>query len=291
MKYCMAVSRHPFLEKMSEQDFSKFFQEETKAMQGLVSVNNGDCEGFLFYTLKDGVQLQCRIPVWGIGAAGKNAVKTTAYLFQYLAEKIVRSKTVAFSVHLYAYDLEIQKLFSFMQFGIQSEVGIRCIKDTWPVGGYNVREIGKNELEQRWKEVWSLLDRLIDQLRQSPVFYRCSEFTEELYRDFFIDAGTRVYIAENAGQIIGLIESNQENLSMLFPGERAANVGEAYVLPEYRGKNAAQALLSYMDSRLLEENVKYEWLVHGTANPTARGFWNKYFETFEYELIRNIEPL
>lgn len=31
------------------------------------------------------------------------------------------------------------------------------------------------------------------------------------------------------------------------------------------------------------------WVEHGTANPNARGFWNKYFDTYRYELIREIK--
>lgn len=34
---------------------------------------------------------------------------------------------------------------------------------------------------------------------------------------------------------------------------------------------------------------KYMWVEHGTANPNARGFWNKYFTTCHYELVRRVE--
>lgn len=64
---------------------------------------------------------------------------------------------------------------------------------------------------------------------------------------------------------------------------------EIYIEPKYRGKKVAQALLYYLDTDLKANNVEYEWVEHGTANPTARGFWNKYFETYEYEFIRSIE--
>lgn len=30
------------------------------------------------------------------------------------------------------------------------------------------------------------------------------------------------------------------------------------------------------------------WVEHGTANPNARGFWKKYFKTYQYELVRTI---
>lgn len=66
------------------------------------------------------------------------------------------------------------------------------------------------------------------------------------------------------------------------------NVGEAFVLPEYRGKDIAQALLNYVDQDLLQNNYQYAWVEHGTANPNARYFWNKYFATYKYEMVRRI---
>lgn len=51
----------------------------------------------------------------------------------------------------------------------------------------------------------------------------------------------------------------------------------------------AQALLHLLEADLRAAGVEYEWVEHGTANPTARGFWNKYFETVEYEFIREIK--
>ena len=37
-----------------------------------------------------------------------------------------------------------------------------------------------------------------------------------------------------------------------------------------------------------EKGYKYMWVEHGTATPNARGFWNKYFLPYQYELVRTI---
>lgn len=50
----------------------------------------------------------------------------------------------------------------------------------------------------------------------------------------------------------------------------------------------AEALLRYVEARAKCEGAEYMWVQHGTANPNARGFWNKYFSTYEYELVRTI---
>lgn len=200
----------------------------------------------------------------------------------------MKEKTVIFSVNLYAHDVEIQRLFSYMEFGIQAETEIRFLKKADNLNGVEIKELSKGEMENRWKEIWGLLAQLIHHLEKSPVFYPGEEFTEEVYREFFEDEGTRVYIAEEEGKIIGLFESNVDNIPLIFAEHEAANVGEAFVLPEYRGNGIAEALLYYVEQDLLRGNYHYAWVEHGTANPNARYFWNKYFTTYKYEMIRKI---
>lgn len=288
-KYIEEAEKHHWLVKMSKQSFESFFKEKFEEMSGIIGLEDNDCSGFLLYTLRDDGEIYCDIPVWGYGANGKNPIKIIGCLFQHLAEKIVFDKKVYFSIRLYACDEETQKLFSFMQFGIQSEKGIRRIEEIEHTSKYRIREIGKNEMKQKWKQIWGLLTQLICHLQKSPVFYPGNEFTEEVYKEFFTDIETKVFVAEDKNRMIGLIEANSENMKYLFPNLQIYNVGEVYVEPEYRGKKVAQALLHYLDTDLKVNNVEYEWVEHGTANPTARGFWNKYFETYEYEFIRSIE--
>ena len=206
----------------------------------------------------------------------------------YLAERIVRNRKVYFSVHLYASDIKIQRLFSYMQFGIIAEKGVRYISEIAYNSDICVRKILKDELLQRWSEIWPLLEQLINHLKQSPVFYHCNEFTESVYKCFFTSDDTIVYIAEDKNKIIGLIQANTDSYNLFFSDAKSMNVGEAFVLPEYRGLHVAQALLSSLENDLLSRQIEYDWVEHGTANPNARGFWNKYFETIEYEFIRNI---
>lgn len=130
---------------------------------------------------------------------------------------------------------------------------------------------------------------MIAHLQNSPVFYPGTEFTQDVYRGFFFDPDTTVYIAEDNKKIIGLIQANPESDELMFAKSRAVNVGEAYVNLDYRGKGVAQALLSKLESDLVDKGITYDWVEHGTANPTARGFWNKYFDAFSYEMTRSVE--
>lgn len=237
------------------------------------------------------MQSYCSIPEWGYGSDCETREKIIGHLFQALAEETVREKAVTVWVNLYAHDIEMQRLFSFMEFGMQAETGIRFLDKTQDAGSVKIREISKTELTDRWNEVWGLLSQLIDHLKKSPVFYSGEEFTEEVYREFFGDAGTRVYVAEVGGEMAGLIEANTENISLAFSDNQAANVGKIFVLPKYRGKSIAQALLDYACRELHLKNYQYAWVEHGTANPNARYFWNKYFTTYKYQMVRKIEPV
>lgn len=273
----------------SFEDFKTFMLNKMQNMDGYVYLEENKCRGYLIYNAwEDGDDLYCSIPEWGCGSDSAIREKVISHLFQALAEGTVKEKTVNFSVSMYAHDIEIQRLFSYMEFGIQAETGIRFLKETEKRNDIKIRRISTEEIEKKWNEIWKLLSQLIDHLKESPVFYPGEEFTEEVYRDFFIDAGTRVYVAENRDEMIGLIEANEENISLVFSENEAANVGEAFVLPEFRGKGIAQALLNYAEQDLLLNDYRYVWVEHGTANPNARYFWNKYFMTYKYEMVRKI---
>jgi Predicted acetyltransferase len=286
-KYCAELACHTFLKGKNKPNFCSFLKQQFMDMDCIAAIENDICIGFILFSLQDrGDEKTCTIPVWGYGA---NHEKTMSFLFTKLAERIVTDKTTYFSVRLYAHDKEIQKLFSYMQFGIMCEKTVRKISKIPLNRNIEIRKIAKDELIHRWDAIWLLISQLIDHLRRSPVFYPCKEFTENVYKEFFTEDSTAVYIAEDKNKIVGLIEANSENYDYVFDEQASANVGEAFVIPEYRGKQIAQALLSCLENDLLNRHIDYDWVEHGTANPNARGFWNKYFETVEYEFIRKIE--
>ncbi|WP_099205405.1 GNAT family N-acetyltransferase [Scatolibacter rhodanostii] len=289
-KYSVELTHHTFLPRKSKSDFYNFFKPNFEAAKCIVATEDDICKGFILYSIKNiNDELRCDIPVWGYGSNKDKSEKIINYLFIYLAEQIVTGIKIDFSVHLYAHDYETQKLFSYMQFGVICEKAVRCIKKIEHNSTVTVRKILKDELMIRWNDIWELLKQLLDHLKKSPVFYPCNEFTESVYMDFLTDDNTLVYIAEDKNKIIGIIEANQDNLGLIFAESTSVNVGEAFVIPEYRGLLIAQALLSCLENDLLARYIQYDWVEHGTANPNARGFWNKYFETIEYEFIRSID--
>lgn len=287
--YKNEIETHANVFLKTYEDYCDFMKQELSTINGLMCVEDEKCLGYLLYNKwEENGETYCSIPEWGYGAIEEKREKIISRLFQALADELVGEKTVHFSMNVYAHDIEIQRLFSFLEFGTQAEVGICRLEGMGSKDDVHIREISKKELASRWDEIWSLLEQLINHLKRSPVFYGGEEFTEEVYCEFFADAGTRVYIAEKDGKMIGLIEANGDAILQVFSDGEAANVGEVFVLPEYRGISVAQELLSYACDDLAKYGYQYAWVEHGTANPNARYFWNKYFATYRYEMIRTI---
>lgn len=268
-------------------------QEAFRSENGFLCLEGEKLVGYLVYhqMWKDNGTIWCMFSLWGYGAVGEKRVKILSMLFQTLADKLFGTDKVHFEIKLYAHDTEIIHLFSMLQFGIQCEEGVHCInKRTDHIPRIEIKELTAVEIQEKWDEIWRLLQRLIDHLRKSPVFYPGIEFTEEIYKEFFLEQGTRVVTAQSQGQMMGLMTACKDGNSFINSGEEYYNVGDTFVLPEHRDGRIAQEMLLKLSEILASEGRKRLWVEHGTANPNARGFWSKYFTTYSYTMIREIEP-
>ena len=63
----------------------------------------------------------------------------------------------------------------------------------------------------------------------------------------------------------------------------------AYCLPEHRGKGLYQNLLNYTISKLKSEGYTRLGVNFESFNPTARGFWLKYFAPYTSSVVRRID--
>lgn len=282
----------PILANDCKEEIAK---EMTVAFQngnGYVCVKDGKLVGYLLYDgiWNDDGKLWCNIPLWGCGAVGANRGKIISLLFQVLAEKLFEPRKLHFEIKLYAHDEELLRLFSFLQFGIQCEEAVRAICDAIEMdASVEISELSKEEISARWKELWVLLEKTIGHLQKSPVFYPGTEFTENVYKEFVLESLTRVVVAKVENQVIGVMLASKDGNSFINNYSDFYNVGDVYVEAKHRGKALAQNMLAYMSNLLAKEGVERLWVEHGTANPNARGFWNKYFMAYSYTMIREIE--
>ena len=140
---------------------------------------------------------------------------------------VISNGDTKFQINLYAHDYEALALFSMMQFGYIYEQGRLEITD-YPYqfnDTYTIKTLEKDEIEKRWDEIWTLTDAIIKHLKQAPVFYPGHEFTEQVYKEFFMDSETNLHIAlSKDDEIIGMIESNSESDVFAFHSTKSVNV-------------------------------------------------------------------
>lgn len=278
----------------TRENISKYLVEIFEKQKVLLCISDNELVGYLGCTdiWEDNDKLFFNIPLWGYGAVGNDRTKIISLLFQNLAEQLCIGNKTHFSINLYAHDLEMIQLFSFLQFGILCEESIYNdqIHDTH-IDQVNYRELMAGEKSDQWNTIWKLLDQLIKHLRKSPVFYLGTEFTEEVYKSFILSENTRVVVAEANEKMIGIITATSDSNSFINDHDDYYNVGDIYVDPKYRGCMVAQTMLEHLIHVLTDSGMQRCWVEHGTANPNARGFWNKYFTSYAYTMIREIELL
>lgn len=291
--YLRECDYNDLMEGLEKEDLKSCLKTPVENGQGVVYIDGDKVLGYLIYSADWDTPktMNYYFPFWGYGALGEKREKIISMVFENLAAKICKDKAVHFQIKVYAHDREIIQLFSFLQFGTQCEEGIRSTSEKIQGNDkISVGELSKEDITMRWDEIWVLLKKLIEHLKKSPVFYPGTEFTEEVYKEFFLDPSVRLFVAEADDKIIGLIAASKDGNSFLTDGNDCFNTGEIYVDEKYRGLNVAQSLLGYVNDTLKKEGIKRLWVEHGTANPNARGFWNKYFKAYTYSMIRDIEP-
>ena len=286
------------LEPMEKERFCTYIMEKLAEREAIMITEQGKEAGAMFYSMwEENGEKYYDIPVYGYYATSE---KIMSKLFQKLGNHMQSNGKYHVSMHVYAHDMETIRLFSMLQFGMIAEKGIRRIPDDKNLNNktynsknntkYQIKVLSKPEIEEHWDSIWKLTKSIVNHLRTSPIFYSGYEFTEEIYREFYLDESTTLYVAySELDEMIGLIESNEEAEQLLCVERKSVNIGEAYVLPQYRGTGLAQNLLCFAEQYERNRGAEYIWVEHGTANPNARGFWNKYFETYTYEIIRDIE--
>lgn len=280
--YCNEVEA---LKEIPLQSFSSFVESVNEEdLQSVSLVEEDKVLATIFYNKIAGEENSIYIPTFGYGYT---SIKYFSMLFQKLLAAEI-DKTTTINVNVYVHDEDIKRYLSLTRFGISMETCVRKIKEVPNKNiSYPISKLDKIQLKERWQEVWPLLKLMINHLRESPVFWFGDDYTEESYIEFLNEENVSTYVIEDCGRIVGLIESNPEDEGFMLKGDNY-NIGEAVVYPEYRGKGLPEALLEYSEKELLKDNVHYSWVMHGTCNPNACGFWDKYFQPYTYSYERKI---
>lgn len=189
-------------------------------------------------------------------------------------------------------DTEVISSFVLNQFGILCTDAIKSIDTPFCDTNINILtyyEFAKSNILLHRESLLKLWRNLANHLQASPTYYYGEEFTDDAYWGYINDVNTRLFVASDEGDIVGILDASCDGNCFANSDKYTMNVGDLYLKSSYRGKNIAQELLQYVSNVLKNENYKRLWVEHGTTNPNAQRFWDRYFSRFTYTLTRNID--
>ncbi|MEA4833151.1 MAG: GNAT family N-acetyltransferase [Oscillospiraceae bacterium] len=225
-------------------------------------------------------------PMGANGAIRVNRSEIYARMYQAAGKKWANAGVSSHAVCLYAHDRETQEQFFRYGFGMRCVDTIREMNDiTAPsCAGYSFSELTHDEFPQ----ILPLEHMLDAHMAASPTFMlRPSETPDSFMKqaEYFHSA---YFVAKNNDRIVAYIRAELDGETFICDTPGYIHVKGAYCLQEHRGKGLNQKLLSLLIQKFKTSytrlGVDYE-----SINPTAYGFWRKYFTAYTHSVVRRID--
>jgi len=226
-------------------------------------------------------------PIYGHGAVSNNRNMIYKKLYQAAACKWIKHKITYHAIALYAHDDQAINAFFTYGFGLRCMDAIRQMTNLKDIKceGIAFNELAKINIE-KIREMRRLLAR---HLSKSPCFMYSSPEKLQNWLNRAESRDSRVFIAEKNEQIIAFIEVMDDGENFVSDTDGIKNICGAYCLGEFRGTGISQGLLDYAITRFREEGYKTFGVDFESFNPTANGFWLKYFKPYTNSLVRRID--
>jgi GNAT superfamily N-acetyltransferase len=213
-------------------------------------------------------------------------------MYQAAAEKWVREGIRSHAVGLYAHDKAAENSFFYNGFGLRCIDAVRSLEDILhPVDTSQMIKTDVEYLEVPREEYGLLLEEhnaLIVHLGNSPCFMKFKPLdTEELYRR--APESVRYFAAKAEGRYIAYIKTDKQGENFATTVGGMENICGAYCRPEYRGSGVYHNLLGFLINVLRKEGFRLLGVDCESFNPTARGFWLKYFTEYTHSVVRRVD--
>ena len=283
------VNRNYFMKQLEE-----LFQRGT----GRMAFVDNEPVGFLAFseilTVDKSGTKGATSPLFAYGIRHSKRGEIIGRLFQSVATELCENFAQSLRVFVYAHDAEVLWTYLMSSFAMEMTGVVRDV--SLPIEAEipetcSLREIGHKELVDHKLEVIELYRALINHLRMSPVFYHCRQYlpVEKRFDDFLRD-DLRVFALFDGGRLVGMVDSEPVGYGFAAHDQDALGMGDIFIAPGYREGGLAAALLKFAIDRLKIDGLRRLFVTHGTINPTARGFWDKYFTNYSYSMTRKIDP-
>lgn len=226
-------------------------------------------------------------PMGANAAVSKNRSKFYAAMYQAAGEKWVKIGAVSHAICLHAHDEELQRQFFRYGFGLRCLDAIRPMEliDCKPCADYSFAELSKAE----YHSVYPLLLALYCHYCESPVFMNRKPKTQEEFMGSSMQEGERCFVAKQNGKLCAFLIISASGETFVATEDTYRHIRGAYCLPEHRGKGLYQNLLNFTISTLKREGYTRLGVDFESFNPTARGFWLKYFTAYTNSVVRRID--
>ena len=224
-------------------------------------------------------------PMGANGAVGSNRTEVYVRMYQAAGEKWARAGASSHAVCLYAHDKEAQEQFFRYGFGLRCVDAIRGMDEVMAplCDGYTYSELTSEE----HIDIYPFIKLFNQHFLCSPTFMVKPDLTEsEFLKGVKHD---RFFAARKDGIIVAFISISQAGETFIRDVSGYIHADGAYCLPEHRGKGMLQNLLNLAMNILKVEDCKYLGVDFESINPTAYGFWLKYFDAYTHGVVRRID--
>ena len=221
-------------------------------------------------------------PKCGNAEIKENRSGIYAKMYQAAAVKWAKADVSNHAITLYAHDKAAQRQFFEYGFGLW---GIDAIRPMEEIEIQPCDRIIFSELQpHEFIDTLPLQNALVEHFCTSPMFIRFPRHTEDALSKEATELLFRYFVAKENRKIIAYLKVLKDGAI-----QDRQNICGAYCLPEYRRSGIYQSLLNHVIHMLKSESYKLLGVDFESFNPTARGFWLKYFDAYTHSVVRRID--
>ncbi len=226
-------------------------------------------------------------PLGANAATLDNRAKIYAAMYQAAGDKWALAGAASHAICLYAHGIEAQQQFFLYGFGLRCVDAIRSMEaiDCRTCNDYSFAELTQSE----FASVFPLDQMLNEHMRQSPTFMLRKADTQEEFLRTCREEQVRCFVAIQSKQICAFLKIADMGETFITPRRDTKHINGAFCLPEHRGKGVYQNLLNFTISTLAAEGYTRLGVDFESFNPTAYGFWLKYFKAYTHSVVRRID--
>ena len=240
-------------------------------------------------------------PMHAHGAIRENRAMIYKRMYESAAQKWVDAGINYHCIACYAHDDQMIKAFFSYGFGHRCTDAIRSLEPICMERAAGIMEMEQDNLlgdikymeisQSEVSKIRGLRAMSSEHFGKSPCFMRTGKDDFEEWLKEAEKRDSRVFVAVDKEKTIAFMELRDfgENFITEIPDMK--NICGAFCLPQYRGKNIYQNLLQYVIQTLRAEGYQRLGVDFESFNPTASGFWLKYFKEYTCSVVRRIDEI